>query len=221
LPTRITRSESKILAEPPTGVMQVLAGVGGDTLAAIWVDLSENGPSYVIAGPPESGRSTALFSAGLSLLDQGCRLICVAPKRSPLLQLRDAGGVLGILEGSDARTPELGEMLSEDGPIAVLVDDAELVDPDNIQLAQLITHGTAPRAMVLAGGLEDIRDAFRGLLLQARRSGTGLLLSPKAHLDAALFNCALPRGAAFVGPPGRGYLIVRSRLQALVQVPLP
>jgi hypothetical protein len=103
----------------------------------------------------------------------------------------------------------------------VLVDDAELLDPDDAWLAALASGPPGRAALVVAGALEPLRDGFRGFPLYAKRHGSGLLLSPRTHLDASVFNGSLPRGGGFAGPPGRAYLFLRSRPAALVQVPQP
>jgi len=222
----------------PQSSMAVLAGVGGDELAPWWVDLAELGPGFVVTGSPESGRSTTLLSIGTSLLTQGCRVVAVTPRQSPLSALADHAGA-ALLDGAKARSlategpAALGALSATDGAggemkgeghgrsVAVLVDDAELLDPDDAWLTALTSGAPGTSAVVVAGALEPIRDGFRGFPLYAKRHGSGLLLSPKTHLDAAVFNGSLPRGAGFTGPPGRGYLFLRSRQVALVQVPQP
>jgi S-DNA-T family DNA segregation ATPase FtsK/SpoIIIE len=47
---------------------------------------------------------------------------------------------------------------------------------------------------------------YRGFLVEARKSRTGLLLSPQGASEGDLFNVRLPRDAAG-GPTGRGLLI--------------
>ena len=106
-------------------------------------------------------------------------------------------------------------------PLAVLVDDAELVDPDDAWLVELASGPAGTRAVVVGGAVEPLRDGFRGLPLYAKRNGSGLLLSPRSHLDAGVFNATLPRGGGFTGPAGRGYLFLRGRLNTLLQVPQP
>jgi S-DNA-T family DNA segregation ATPase FtsK/SpoIIIE len=75
-------------------------------------------------------------------------------------------------------------------------------------------------AVVLAGTTEELAASFRGFAADARRSRSGLLLSPASHLDGELLGLRLLRSAAFSGPPGRG-LLVRGGKALLVQVPLP
>ena len=74
------------------------------------------------------------------------------------------------------------------------------------------------RALVLAGTTTDLQAGFRGVVAEARKGRTGLLLSPEGALDGDLLGVRLPRSLAVPGPRGRGVLVVRGALTA-VQVP--
>lgn len=216
---------------PQRSRLAVMGGVGGDELAPWWVDLSEVGPGFVVTGSPGSGRSTALLTMGSALADQGCSVVAVAPRPSPLQALAEHDGAV-VLEGQHARAletegPSALEALGAgaigatgERPLVVLVDDAEQLDPDDGWLTALASSPAGQCAVIVAGTVEPLRDVFRGFPLHAKRSGSGLLLSPKHHLDAGVFNATLPRGAGFAGPPGRAYLFLRGRPTALVQLPL-
>jgi S-DNA-T family DNA segregation ATPase FtsK/SpoIIIE len=60
--------------------------------------------------------------------------------------------------------------------------------------------------VVVAGTVEDLQSAFRGLAADVRRGRTGLLLGPVAPLDGDLLAIGPVRAAG--GPPGRGVLAV-------------
>ncbi len=218
LPTQISLADAVQLGGGQRAPFCILAGVGGDELGASWVDVAQTGSSFVVAGSPESGRSTTLLTIGRTLAAQGTRIVALVPRPSPLSALTSAQAEVTVLTGPEARSPDLTPFLGG-GPVAVLVDDAEELDPDNPSLNQLLTAGGVDHAVIVAGPVDEIRDAFRGFLVQARKSGTGLLLSPKSHLDANMFGVSLPRGSAFSGPAGRGQLFVRGRYVSLVQVP--
>jgi S-DNA-T family DNA segregation ATPase FtsK/SpoIIIE len=219
LPVRITLAEAVALGAPPEHTLDLLVGVGGDLLTPWWTDLAEAGPGFVIAGPPESGRSTALLTMGRTLAAHGIAVVAIAPRRSPLLELAELGEAVTIFQGAEARSPDLGALLANEQPMVVLVDDAEMVDPDNPHLLGVASEAPGQHGIVVAGSIDDLRDAFRGFMLQAKRPGSGLLLSPKGHLDATVFNGVLPRGSGFTGPPGRAYYFTRGRPKALMQVP--
>ncbi|MYS21898.1 DNA segregation ATPase FtsK/SpoIIIE, S-DNA-T family, partial [Streptomyces sp. DvalAA-14] len=66
LPDRISYAEAAVL-HGPTGTMRPMVAIGGDTLASLGPDLADI-PTFVVAGPPRTGRSTVLLAAALSLL---------------------------------------------------------------------------------------------------------------------------------------------------------
>lgn len=81
LPMRITASQALDLEpayEPPSALWALL-GAGGDALVPMGVDLQGQGPAAVIAGPPRSGRSSALVTAARSLLGRGTPVLVVTP----------------------------------------------------------------------------------------------------------------------------------------------
>ena len=219
LPTQISLADAVVLGPAVRTPFAILAGVGGDELAPSWVDLGQTGSTFVVAGSPESGRSTTLLTIGRTLAAQGTRVVALVPRPSPLATLTSTQADVTVLTGSEARSPDLERFLSLDGPLAVLVDDVEEIGPDDPALTALLAGGVTDRALIVAGPVDEVRDAFRGVLVQVRKSGTGLLLSPKSHLDANMFGVSLPRGSAFNGPPGRCQLFVRGRYVSLLQVP--
>ena len=102
-----------------------------------------------------------------------------------------------------------------------MVDDAELLhNADVADLLQQVLRDGRDRGHVLlvAGTTQELLASFRGFTADARKSRSGLLLTPASHLDGELLGVRLPRSAAFSAPPGRG-LLVRSGLSLLVQVP--
>lgn len=81
LPMRITVAQTLDLApsfQSPSPLWALL-GAGGDSLAPLGVDLLAHGPGAVIAGPPRSGRSSALLTATQSLLSRGTPTVLVTP----------------------------------------------------------------------------------------------------------------------------------------------
>lgn len=212
LPARMTMSEALALRPefvPPSDAWALL-GVGGDELAPLGVDLAVSGPGFVIAGPPRSGRSTVLGCAARTLLRGGLPLVLVLPRRSPLRELADEPGVLGVL-GSDAAAQDLRQLASQasDGRYAVLVDDAELLYDTALDTAleEVIRGGgDSGRCVVAAGTTDAIASQYRGFLTAARRSMNGMLLSPQGSSDGELFKVHLGRNPGG-GPTGRGLLI--------------
>ncbi|GAA2635076.1 FtsK/SpoIIIE domain-containing protein [Streptomyces axinellae] len=225
LPARATVREALALDADfvPPSPMWALVGVGGDELAPAGVDLTQHGPGFVIGGPPKSGRSTALLSAARSLLRAGVPLVAVTPKRSPLRELAGAPGVLGVLQDTSA-AEELREAQARatGGRYAVVIDDAELVydTPLDAALESAVRTGVDGDHAVLAAGNSDTLSAqYRGFVKEARRSRSGLLLSPQSNTDGELLSVRLPRTNG-AGTPGRGLLVLSGEMtpvQAVIE----
>ncbi|MCD0453076.1 cell division protein FtsK [Actinocorallia sp. API 0066] len=224
LPARITTEEALALdpAFPVPSPLWALVGAGGDTLAPLGVDLLEEGPSFVVAGPARSGRSTTLETIGRSLLARGVPLLVITPRRSPLRALNGVPGVLGVLD-STAERDMVEELVAHEQRFTVLVDDAELIDDtelgDAVQ-ALLRSARDGEHAVVIAGTTEDLNRGYRGFLADARKTRTGLLLGIASPDDGELFGLRLPRNASYTGPVGRG-LLIRAGTPVPVQAALP
>ncbi|MEU8277427.1 FtsK/SpoIIIE domain-containing protein [Microbispora bryophytorum] len=227
LPMRITARQALDLAPShrPPSALWALLGAGGDALTPMGVDLQGQGPAAVIAGPPRSGRSSALVTAARSLLDRGTPVLVVTPRRSPLRDLAGAPGVLAVLDGN-ARSvtgggaDDFGGLPGALDPLAlvagheryvVVVDDAELISPDSalgLALDEILRTGRdGEHGLLVAGATGDLATAYRGFAAEARKGRTGLLLNVQSPADGDLFTVRLPRGAVG-GPPGRGLLVV-------------
>jgi S-DNA-T family DNA segregation ATPase FtsK/SpoIIIE len=218
LPAVIAPAEIEALRDqprPPSPVA-VTVGVGGDHLGPVDLDLAELGNAFLVAGPPRSGRSGALLTIAQSLRDVPVVALC--PRRSPLRDLPNAAAVLGD------DIAELDPLLAELGtPVAVLVDDAELLadGPAALALEAYLRRVRDTGSLLVAAGTTDDLQAqrYRGWLAALRRVRAGLLLNPLSHVDGELFDLRLPRSTAGGWPPGRGLLVTHGRYSA-VQVPL-
>ncbi|MDP9394941.1 MAG: FtsK/SpoIIIE domain-containing protein, partial [Actinomycetota bacterium] len=219
LPTVVSSSEvAREAASCASGPLWALVGVGGDELAPVGVDLEQDGPGFVVAGPPGSGRSTALLTMAGWLAACGSAVAVVASGRSPLRTLSGGDGVLGVLTPRDAG--RLAEILTAPQPLTVVVDDVEDVADSPVEpvLAGLLRPGgDAPRALLLAGDSTGMAGAYRGLAVEARRSRCGLHLRPGGLADGDLFGIRLARSED--PRPGRGMLVLRGRVTP-VQVAL-
>jgi S-DNA-T family DNA segregation ATPase FtsK/SpoIIIE len=182
-----------------------LIGAAGDDATTIGVDLAADGPGFLIAGPPRSGRSTALQTIAASLADAGTPVALVLPRRSPLRSLADRPGVVGVFgPGED---DALREVVGA-SPLVVLVDDVHTMTdaPISDVLVDVLRADDGDRAVVAAGGSDELGSIFRGLPMAVRASRTGLLLQPSGP-DGDLLGVRIPRtGNSRV--PGRGLLVV-------------
>nr|WP_308287157.1 FtsK/SpoIIIE domain-containing protein [Actinomadura parmotrematis] len=229
LPVRVTYREAMALDPDFTAPspLWALTGVGGDTLAPVGIDLLNDGPGFIVAGPPRSGRSTALWTIVCSLLDPASGgglvpVVLICPRRSPLRQLAGRPGVLGVL-GSDAASEDLDALIGDEHRYVVVVDDAELLDETELDDALrdvLRTARDGEHGVVLGGTTEDLGRGYRGFMSDTRRSRSGVLLSIESPDDGDLFGLRLPRNAAPGGPTGRG-LFVAAGVTTQIQIALP
>lgn len=204
LPTRVARSEVRRHI-PEQGSGRILLGVGGDELEAVSVDLLETGPGFVVAGPPRSGRSSALATVATGLRESGWRVLAVTARPSPIRNFVDETFDAGDLAFDDA-------LQSCRAPVALVVDDAELVTetPAATVLDRFMrTARDSGRVVAIAGTTEDLAVGFRGFIVDARRSRTGVLLTPRSPFDGEAFGVRLPRDTGGRLPPGRGLLVSR------------
>ncbi|MFG1698282.1 FtsK/SpoIIIE domain-containing protein [Nonomuraea sp. NPDC049309] len=219
LPLRITAAQAMELDPEfsPPSPLWALIGAGGDALAPMGLDLLTQGPGAVIAGPSRSGRSSVLMTAARSLIARGTPVIAVAPRRSPL---RDLEGAVAVLDGEATGLPELVADLHD---YVVLVDDAELVNPDGplgTALEEVLRSGRdGDHGLLIAGTTGDLAVAYRGFVAETRKARTGVLLSVQGQTDGDLFSIRLPRGATG-GPQGRGLLVTAGTITP-IQAALP
>lgn len=196
------------LVAPPRGPLDLLIGVGGDDLSPELVDLAESGPGFVIAGPPGTGRSTALVALARSALAQGTQVIAITPRSSPLAELAHAS--LRKVPVEQIQQAGLSAM-AETGPTLLLVDDVHLLNADDGAMLRSVVDnpaGGVPFGFAIAGDIDKL--SLLPLAMSARRSGSGLLLSPR-NLDRDLLSlAALPPTITGRQPAGRGYLARRS-----------
>ena len=202
----------------PSGPTVVTVGVGGDHLEPVDLDLGALGGSFVVCGSARTGRSTAL-AALVSSLDGSLPVVVVAPRPSPLRDL--TGPNVTVLTGDLSQT--LDEALLGD-PVALVVDDAELLDDHSLQstLEQFVRGARDAGSLVVAAATtEDVlMNRYRGWLATARRERTGLLLNPTSHVDGEIFDVRLPRSTNGGWPAGRA-ILVRSGATTTIQVARP
>ena len=199
------------------GSSGLIVGLSGDDLAPVVVDPDDAGGSFLVAGPPRSGRSTALVSIAAQL--QGRPVVALCGRRGPLRQRRDLALVADPANVDEVR----GAFAAVADGATLLVDDVDLIDDtavlDGIEAA-VRSARDGGGFVVLAGATETMSASFRGPIAQARRARSGLLLRPEGPHDGELLGVKLRRRAGHSDPPGRGVLALRGRVVP-VQVPDP
>ena len=215
LPSRISFPEAWEMRDPDASRSRLwgLVGIGGDEIIGFGPDLAEGVPAFVVAGPAKSGRSTVLMNFAQSFLAQGTRLVIAAPRQSLLRQLDGADGVLKVFTGDDIDEDEFEELIDQSSleePIAVLIDDGEILEDCDAesQMKKLVSRGAERGlAMVIAGDEEDVCSGFSGWQVDAKKARRGILLSPQESSSGDLIGVRLNRG--MVGgqvAPGKGML---------------
>ncbi len=241
LPARVTADQAMNLVrgfQPPSRLWALL-GAGGDALAPMGVDLLGQGPAAVIAGPSRSGRSSTLLTAAQSLLDRDVPVLVIAPRRSPLRELR---GVLAVLDGNARSVREDDQsagggfggaagahdpmkLLEGQDNYVVIVDDAELISPDSAlgtALDEILrTARDGDHGLLIAGTTGDLATAYRGFVAEARKSRTGLLLSVQSPADGDLPSTSASPQRRDGRRPGRPRLLIVSGNATAIQTAVP
>jgi S-DNA-T family DNA segregation ATPase FtsK/SpoIIIE len=203
---------------PPHGTpTRVVLGVGGDELDPVTVDLAETS-GWLVAGPPGSGRSSALVLLADQLRRTGRPLVAVAPRRSPVREL--PGLASCVTDPADGAS--LTALLAGD-PCVLLVDDADVLTDTCVGavLDTAVRDARDAGTLVLAAGATDeLVLGYRGFAVDLRKARTGLLLAPQGPADGDLLGVRLSRAVGGDAQPGRGLVVQRGRVTP-VQVALP
>ncbi|MGH9022566.1 MAG: FtsK/SpoIIIE domain-containing protein, partial [Acidimicrobiia bacterium] len=205
-----------------------LVGVGGDELARFGVDLSVDA-GFVVAGPSRSGRSGALVVMARSLAAQGVQVVALCPRLSPLEGLTGGGSdfpaaAVRVFSGESGQldpTEISATLVRLQGPVAVLVDDAEALarGPVDEAVRDFVRSASRGRVgLVVAGMADELRNELKGVASEAKKARCALLLSPSSTLDGDLVGVRLPRNLVGRMPAGRGVLVAGAQL-TMVQVP--
>ncbi len=224
MPTELTFEQAWETVDAPEPGW-ALIGVGGDELATVGTNLLAGPPTFLIAGPSRSGRSTALSVMAESLLRSGVELVVGAPMRTPLLDLVGRPGVRGAVTGESPTEEAFSALLDGgDGPVALLVDDAEVWRDLACRdyLRQLIrTASETRRAVVIAGEVSAVAMGFSGWQVEVKKNRRGALLSPPALSAGDLVGVRLTRAhLAERVVPGVARVHLGDGTVQTVQVPL-
>lgn len=168
----------------------------------------DHGGTAIVAGPPGSGRSTALAAIGLAAIaaddDLPIYVVAAGPGPTDELGQRAVRPVGGDVDGW-VRT-----ILDDQRPRLVLVDDVDWLAGD--RFAPLATARDGAMMLVVVGTAERLRRP--GLWTTAlRRKRTGVLLQPAAS-DGDLLGVLLPRATPV--PVGHGYVVNDAALVPVV-----
>ena len=202
--------------------MFAMVGIGGDDLEALGPDLARR-PLFMLGGPPKSGRSTALLAMVRTLLKSHVEVGIITPRPSPLRDLLGEPGVRGVVTDSELSSDVLADLVPDEGPFVLAVDDAEMhkETPAAAWLKTYIRTATdTRRALLVAGTASDLSGGFTGWHAEARKGRTGALLSPQGASEGELVGVRLPRSAVVEQvKPGKALLHLGDGLLVTVTVP--
>ncbi|GAA2079147.1 FtsK/SpoIIIE domain-containing protein [Pseudolysinimonas kribbensis] len=197
-----------------------LVGVGGDELRGRGVDLLGEGSTFIVAGPPKSGRSTVLTTMASTLIAGGASVVVAAPKPSPL---RDLPGAVAVLTGSDLTEEELAPLFDGVRDRVLVVDDGELLRDATAKpwLRDLVREARERGVgIVLGGDIAEVAAGFSGWQVEVRKGRRGILLSPQNITDGDLVGARLARSSIGSGvQPGRGLANLGDGELTLLQLP--
>ncbi len=202
-----------------------LVGVGGDELLALGPDLAEASATFVVAGPPKSGRSTVLLSMICSFLQAGSEVVITAPRSSPLRELAGRAGIRAVLTDGDLTEDLLAPHVEPSAdPVVLVMDDAEMhkeITGKDWLRGFIRTAGERNRAIVIAGNAAEVCQGFSGWQIELKKNRYGALLSPQNLTDGDIVGVRVPR-SSIGGPvqPGRALLHLGDGDLVTVQVPV-
>jgi DNA segregation ATPase FtsK/SpoIIIE, S-DNA-T family len=167
------------------------------------------GEHLLVAGPSRSGR-TSLLASIAAKVERYAHVVVVSPSRSALA---------GLAPHAVALRPDQVDQISmliegADGPVVVLIDDAELIDDPQGHLARLIADEHDSLFVAVAVRPELLRANYGHWSRQLRRTRLAVLLRP-TDIDAEFVGATIPRRGLPV-EPGRGYLCQNGQVE-LVQ----
>ncbi len=183
---------------PPPGSLAVPVGLDAVRLQPVLIDLLADGPDFLIAGTPQSGKTTLLLGWLLALAarypPQQVRFVLIAGRRNSLAPLERLPHVLGY-----GRTPD---GFRQDGVLARLLDELgrrEAAWNDGASLDNLprlvFVCDDYDEFLAAAGGEVEVQRGLAHLARRGRDVGVHLLLSGPLPGLGAGFNDPLLRQA--------------------------
>jgi S-DNA-T family DNA segregation ATPase FtsK/SpoIIIE len=220
-------SERVTLEELPAQVEKLpVIGLASDTLGPL---AFEPRGSFLVSGPPASGRTTTLLALAQALRrwNPAVRLYYFGNKKSPLAALEfwtsRACGAEAVEEQAARLSTELPLLPSDGPPVAVFVESVSdyLGASAETALQGLAKVCSSEDWFFVVEGETSTLSSSYGLLGDAKSSRAGLALQPDPGDGTTVFRTNFPprlNRADF--PPGRALLVARGKT-TLVQVGLP
>jgi DNA segregation ATPase FtsK/SpoIIIE, S-DNA-T family len=218
LPTTLGFADVAAVPDVAGERLRLPLGVEAEELEPAVLELPAGGHA-LLAGPPRSGKTTALVQIAhlVRRADPTAVVLALCSTDSPLYGLDplDGAGHLPDLKGV------VRGALTDDRRWVLLVDDApRVVDVEGV-LGRVLGSGRPGLHLVAAGRVDDLRAGLTHWARPIRQSRTGLLLQPNLAADGEVLQTRLPRRVASpLSAPGRGF-VVNDGVATLAQLRLP
>lgn len=205
-------------AVPPSDEL-IMLGVAEESLEPIGF---EPVGAFVIAGPPESGRTNALSVVVDRLLGQGFDVSFIGPRRSRFAHddrisstASRVEDVVELVAGLKSRVMEPEHKQR----FALIIESLSdyLQTPADAPLVDLIKTMKREDHFVVGEAETGSWVSSWPLFAELKNARRGLLLRPDATDGDVVLKTSLPRGKANEFPEGRGYLVTGGKV-ARVQV---
>ncbi|MHA6667521.1 FtsK/SpoIIIE domain-containing protein [Homoserinimonas sp. A447] len=208
----------------PDGVADFpVLGVGDEELAAVGFDPRG---TFLLSGPPASGRSNALewLARSVARADAPARRYYLGNARSGLAGALEWTGAATTIEQVAALAKDLSAAVADpetEGRIAVFVENIPdfLQTPADAAIVELVKAVKRSEHLLVAEAETTSWNASWPLFAEIKNARRGLLLQPDSIEGDILLKTPLPRGSRSEFPPGRGMYIARGKVSR-VQLPL-
>lgn len=228
------RPVERIAALPERVVASSLPeSVGGLPVLGVWDETM--GPvtfepvgSFLVAGPPQSGKTTTVASmlAAIARTRPHAPLALFGGRRSPLGPMADWMRTATSHDEMESLANELTALVNAEDPsvaglVIVIESVADLLNtPADMALQHLVKACRTYDGFVIAEGESSTLGSSWALLQAVKASRTGIALQPDQLEGDSIFRTPFPRTIRSEFPPGRG-LLVRPGSVRRVQVALP
>ena len=217
LPARVPLGELGAASGRP------MIGLSDDTLAAH--DFRLEG-TFLVAGAPQSGRSTAVATMvrSIAAARPGTDFVLFGQRRSPLTSVTTwaatAHGPTEIEQLAVKLTARLGEAAGR-SIVVVIEAIGDLSDTEaDLPLQRLVRACRDQGVFVIAEGETSTVRGSWPLLQLVKSSRSGIVLRPDQVDGETLFTTPFPRTTRAEFPPGRGLMVQGGQVRK-VQVALP
>jgi S-DNA-T family DNA segregation ATPase FtsK/SpoIIIE len=218
LPTELSQ------AELPDRVNEFpVLGIGDDTLGPTGF---EPIGTFVVAGPPQSGKTTAVrgLITALERFDPAVELFHIGGRRAALREFRPWRRAVTGIEDARALAKELKDIVADESlttRIAIVVENVtEFGDTDAERpLKELFQAINRSDHLLIADGDVSQLSSGYGLIGELKAGRHGIALRPESYDGESLFKLAFPKVQRHEFPPGRGLFVENGRY-VTVQLPI-